>query len=50
MFLATASFPTGDHTFVVALDVPSAAEMEPFAAQAKPIIDSLRWPKTYTDN
>jgi hypothetical protein len=49
MFLTTVSFPSGDHTFLVTLDALSAADLESFATQAKPIIDSLRLPTKYID-
>jgi hypothetical protein len=50
MFLATAQYPDGDHTFVVALDVPSVADLEPFATRTTSILDSIRLPKTYVPN
>lgn len=50
MFLATASYPGGDHTFVVAMDVPNLAALEPFATRMQPILDSLRLPKDYDPN
>jgi hypothetical protein len=50
MFLATASYPDGDHNFVVALDVPSIADLDPFATKTKSILDSIRLPNTYVPN
>jgi hypothetical protein len=50
IFVATVSYPTGDHTFFVTLDAPNLDELARLASDAKPIIDSLQLPKTYVDD
>ena len=47
LFIATVSYPTGDHTFLVTLDAPNRDELAHLAAGAAPIIDSLQLPETY---
>lgn len=50
MFLT--SFPAGPkpHTLIIALDAPNQTELERFAADANPIIDSVVLPDTFVDN
>jgi hypothetical protein len=50
IFVATVSYPTGDHTFFVTLDAPNLDELARLASEAKPIMDSLQLPKTYVDD
>jgi hypothetical protein len=49
IFIATAAFPDGDHTFFVTLDVPSQEELVKLAAESELIIESLRLPASYVD-
>jgi len=49
IFIATAHYPEGDHTFFVTLDAPNESELADFADEAQPIIDSIQLPETYTD-
>jgi hypothetical protein len=50
IFIGTAHFPEGDHTFFVTLDTPSQAELAAFAPIAAPIIASLKLPAAYVAN
>jgi hypothetical protein len=50
VFIATVHYPDGDHTFLVTLDAPNENELVTLAADAEPIIQSLRLPARYTDN
>jgi hypothetical protein len=49
IFIATAAFPDGDHTFFVTLDAPSQERLVKLAADSEPIIESLRLPASYVD-
>lgn len=50
IFVTTRHYPSGDHTFFVALDALNAGELTSLAERAEPIIDSLRLPATYVPN
>jgi hypothetical protein len=50
IFIATVTFPDGDHTFFVTLDALNQEKLVALAADAEPIIQSLRLPATYLDN
>ena len=50
IFIATVTFPEGEHTFFVTLDAPTQDELSRLAADAESIIESLRLPATYVDN
>jgi len=50
LFVATVEYPTGNHIFLMAMDVPSADALKSFATEAQPIIDSLRLPETWFAN
>jgi hypothetical protein len=49
IFIATAAFPDGDHTFFVTLDAPTQEELVKLAAESEPIIESLQLPPNYVD-
>jgi hypothetical protein len=48
IFIATAHYPEGDHTFLVTLDAPNRQDLARLAKDAEPIIQSLRLPESYT--
>lgn len=50
IFISTAHFPEGDHTFFVTLDAINADHLPALADQAQPIIDSLQLPEHYVQN
>jgi hypothetical protein len=50
MFLTSFAAEPKPHTLVIALDAPNQTELERFAAEAKPIIDSVVLPETFVDN
>jgi hypothetical protein len=50
IFVTTLHYPGGDHTFFVTLDATSAGDLAKLAAEAQPIIDSLKLPATYVEN
>jgi hypothetical protein len=50
IFMATVSYPDGDHVFFVTLDAPNQGELARLAADAEPIIASLQLPLVYTAN
>jgi hypothetical protein len=50
LFVTTLPYPGEKHTFWVTLDAVNPADLSKFAAEAKPIIDSLGLPETYVAN
>jgi hypothetical protein len=50
IFVATASYPDGDHTFFVTLDAPNVGELARLAGDAAPIVASLHLPPSYVAN
>ena len=50
MFLTSFAAEPKPHTLVIALDAPNQTELERFAAEAKPIIDSVVLPEAFVDN
>lgn len=50
MFIATVSYPEGDHTFFIVLDAPNQQDLAELAAAAEPVIQSLKLPTAYIVN
>ena len=50
MFLTSFAAAGASHTLIIALDAPNPTELERFAGDAKPIIDSAVLPETFVDN
>ncbi len=50
MFLTSFAADGASHTLIIALDAPNATELERFAGDAQPIIDSVVLPETFVDN
>ena len=50
MFLTSFAAAGASHTLIIALDAPNATELERFAGDAQPIIDSVVLPETFIDN
>lgn len=50
IFISTIHAPDGDHTFLVVLDAPSPTELQRFANQAQPILDSITLPAVFYGN
>ena len=50
IFVTTLPYPGDKHTFWIVLDAVNRDDVAGFAAEAQPIIDSLRLPETYVIN
>jgi hypothetical protein len=50
IFVASLPYPGEAHTLWIVLDAPNASDLVKFAAEAKPIFDSLQLPATYALN
>jgi hypothetical protein len=50
LYMATVTYPAGNHLFVVVWEAPNPAELLTFAEGAQPIVDSIRLPGDYISN